>query len=53
MRTHSNRDSAGLLARPIGPLYSHLPSFAALLTERGYSKDSIALRMWLAGALDR
>ncbi len=53
MKIHSNRDSVGLLARPIGPLYSHLPRFAALLAERGYSEDSIALRMCLASALDR
>ena len=52
MKNHE-RDTAVVSRQPRGPLYVHIPGFAASLARQGYSKTSIAYRFWLARALDQ
>jgi len=52
MQSHSYRNSSVPLGQTSGPLYSYVPGFTAPLTNRGYSKASIAYRLSLLRALD-
>lgn len=52
MKNHE-RDRAVLFGQSCGPLYVHIPGFAASLASQGYSKTSVAYRFRLARALDQ
>src|SRR5713226_7539087 len=53
MQSHSDGNSSVLLGQTSGPLYSYVPGFTASLTNRGYSKASIAYRLTLLRELDQ